>query len=57
MFGDSVGIKVTHDIGGTSTQRKASCKTILLSPMLFNIVADMLAVIINMPMLMVRLRD
>jgi hypothetical protein len=45
--GCSVGIKVNDDVGHYFQTLKGLCQGNPLSPMLFNIVADMLAIIIN----------
>jgi hypothetical protein len=44
--GGSVGIKVNDDIGHYFQTRKGMCQGDPLSPMLFNIIADMLAILI-----------
>lgn len=49
ISGGSVAIKVNDDIGHYFQTKKRPCQGDPLSPMLFNIVADMLTVLIERP--------
>jgi len=47
VSGGSVGIKVNDDLGDFFQTKKGLRQGDLLSPMLFNVVADMLAVLVS----------